>query len=221
MRYPFNGSYRITQHFGENPASYSQFGLKGHNGIDFGLPTGTEVIATHGGKVIEATSDPTGYGNYIKIEDDKQGSLYAHLQSFKVNVGDQVNEGQVIGISDNTGNSTGPHLHFGYYLFPRDRSNGYSGYIDPLPYLLEQTDDPIVCDKKSVRDMLVSKATKYDEFVSAGYNSVDDVKKAIQDIKDSIPPSSPQTPPLEPPTPSQTYSNWLDKLKELLRKYLG
>ena len=114
---------------------YKRFGLLGHNGIDMDLPNGTQVIAPHGGKVIEATNDPMGYGNYIKIENDKEGSVLAHLQTFQVKVGDTVSEGQPIALSNNTGNSTGPHLHWGYYLFPRNRQNGYAGYIDQLPLL--------------------------------------------------------------------------------------
>ena len=132
---PFRGDFRLTQGFGENPAAYAKFGLKGHNGLDYGLPTATQVIAPHGGKIIEATNDPGGYGLYIKIEDAAQGSVLAHLQSFQVKVGDMVNEGQPIGLSDNTGNSTGPHLHWGYYKQPRNRQNGYAGFIDQLPLL--------------------------------------------------------------------------------------
>lgn len=135
MILPFKGSFVLTQKFGENPANYSQFGLLGHNGLDYGLPTGTQVTAPHNGKVIETASDPTGYGNYIKIENDIEGSVLAHLKEFRVKVGDSVSEGQLIGISNNTGNSTGPHLHWGYYRFPRDRTNGYAGFINQLPLI--------------------------------------------------------------------------------------
>lgn len=139
---PFRGEFRLTQGFGENPASYAKFGMKGHNGLDYGLPTGTQIIAPHGGKIIETSSDPTGYGNYIKIENDKEGSVLAHLKSFQVKVGDMVSEGQPIGISNNTGNSTGPHLHWGYYLFPRNRQNGYAGFIDQIKLIAQPAPTP-------------------------------------------------------------------------------
>lgn len=135
MRKPFHENWPLTQKFGENPANYSQFGLKGHNGLDYGLPTGTDVIAPHSGKVIEVSYDQYGYGTYIKIENDKEGSVLAHLKESLVSIGTNVTEGQLIAHSDNTGNSTGPHLHWGYYLFPRDRTNGYAGFIDQLPLL--------------------------------------------------------------------------------------
>lgn len=139
---PFTGNFILTQGFGENPASYSQFGLLGHNGLDYGLPTGTQVIAPHNGKVIEAAFDQYGYGNYIKIENDKEGSVLAHLQVFQVKVGDIVSEGQPIGLSNNTGNSTGPHLHWGYYLFPRNRQNGYAGFINQLGLIASPVPSP-------------------------------------------------------------------------------
>ncbi len=139
---PFRGTFNLTQGFGQNPASYAKFGLKGHNGLDYGLPSNTQVIAPHGGKVIEVTNDPNGYGNYLKIENSVEGSVLAHLASFQVKVGDIVSEGQPIALSDNTGNSTGPHLHFGYYKFPRNRQNGYAGFIDQLNLISMPAETP-------------------------------------------------------------------------------
>ena len=140
MRLPYNGQYPITQVWGnkliqDGKEFYAQFGLAGHNGTDIGLPSGTEVLAPHSGKVIESYFDPSGYGNYIKIENAVEGSILAHLQEVFVEVGFQVKEGDLIAKSDNTGLSTGPHLHWGYYKFPRDRKNGYGGTIDPTPFI--------------------------------------------------------------------------------------
>lgn len=149
MRKPFNGSFPITQGFGGNAAAYAKFGLKGHNGIDYGLPSGTPLVAAISGKVMETTNDPTGYGLYVKLESVQEGALTAHMKSFNVSVGQDVKEGDLIGFSDNTGNSTGPHLHFGYYKMPRDRSNGYNGYIDPTPYFGITSSPPTMNDRRN------------------------------------------------------------------------
>lgn len=143
MIVPFKGTFRLTQGFGGNYDSYKQFGMLGHNGLDYGLPSGTQVIAPHGGTIIETGDEgSTGYGKYIKIENGIEGSVLAHLQSFQVKVGDTVSEGQPIAFSDNTGNSTGPHLHWGYYKFPRNRQNGYAGFIDQLPLITAPVPSP-------------------------------------------------------------------------------
>lgn len=142
MILPFRGNFILTQKFGANPQNYSQFGLLGHNGLDYGLPTGTQVIAPIKGTVKEVAFDSGGYGNYIKIENDVEGTIVAHLQTFQVKVGDVVSEGQPIALSNNTGNSTGPHLHWGYYKFPRNRQNGYAGYIDQLPLITQPAPVP-------------------------------------------------------------------------------
>lgn len=128
----FEGDGVLTQGFGEHPEWYKKYGLLAHNGIDYGIPTGRKLYSCIDGEVIEAQLDATGYGNYVKIENDTCGVLYGHLKSFAVKVGDKVKVGQVIGLSNNTGNSTGPHLHFGVFPKPRDRGNGYSGYINPF-----------------------------------------------------------------------------------------
>lgn len=117
-------------------SSYTKFGLLGHNGQDFGLPVGTPVLAPHDGKVIEAMFDPTGYGWYIKIENPKEGSILGHFREApKFKAGQTVLAGQTVGISGNSGNSTGPHLHWGYYRFPRKRDNGFSGTVDQTHWM--------------------------------------------------------------------------------------
>ena len=132
---PFEGDFPITQLWGENPEYYARFGIRGHNGVDYGLPKDTPVRSPHDGKIIEAAFDAQGYGLYYKIENDREGSVLAHLTENYLAVGAKVTEGQLIGKSGNTGNSTGPHLHWGYYYFPRNRNDGYLGYINQIPML--------------------------------------------------------------------------------------
>ena len=138
MKYPLNKEYPRTQGFNDSccRGAYLKFGLMGHNGWDIGCPSGTAVLTPHNGIVKEVVDEGTqGYGKYIKIENDKEGSVLAHLKEFKVSVGQEVKEGETIAYSDNTGNSTGPHLHWGYYRKPRNRDNGFLGYIDQTDWL--------------------------------------------------------------------------------------
>jgi murein DD-endopeptidase MepM/ murein hydrolase activator NlpD len=84
-----------------------------HNGQDFEVPYGTQVYATGDGKVIESGWNSGGFGNCIVI-DHGYGfqTVYGHLSSIKVVAGQNVKRGDFIGISGNTGQSTGPHLHY-------------------------------------------------------------------------------------------------------------
>lgn len=137
----FIGNFPQTQGFGENPQMYAKFGLNGHNGLDFGTPNGTQIVSATDGKVIEVGWDQYGYGNYVKVWDPVQlcACIYAHLDHSVVAVNQEVVRGQLLGLSDNTGNSTGPHLHFGYCRTDENgvrtnKDNGYSGYINPNSY---------------------------------------------------------------------------------------
>jgi murein DD-endopeptidase MepM/ murein hydrolase activator NlpD len=84
----------------------------GHNGLDFGIPVGTPVETTMDGTVISAGWNNQGYGNLVIVENGAYKTYYAHLSSIPVSVGDNVTAGTTIGLSGNTGNSTGPHLHY-------------------------------------------------------------------------------------------------------------
>ena len=101
--WPLNG--RLTSPFGP------RWGRM-HQGQDIAAPTGTPIKAAKAGKVIKA-SGGGGYGNLTLI--DHGGGVvtaYAHQSRFAAAEGAQVQAGQVIGFVGNTGNSTGPHLHF-------------------------------------------------------------------------------------------------------------
>jgi len=84
----------------------------GHNGLDFGIPVGTPIKSTMDGKVVHAGWNNQGYGNLVIVENASYRTYYAHLSSIPVSVGDLVTAGTSIGLSGNTGNSTGPHLHY-------------------------------------------------------------------------------------------------------------
>jgi len=137
---PFGGQFVITQLWGENSGFYSRYTydgvpLLGHNGIDFGLPQGTAVLATEAGEVIETGYEPTGFGHYIVIAHGWGQSIYGHLNSISVQMGQHVGRSQTIGISDNSGASSGPHLHFAIRNHPFTRTDGWGGFSDPLPYM--------------------------------------------------------------------------------------
>ena len=136
VRLPFDDSHRLTQGFGERPEVYrKRFGLPGHNGIDWGLLIGTPILAVDAGKVIVRHTSATGFGRYIKLQHSWGQSLYAHLSEFQVEVGDEVERGQRLGLSGNSGFSTGPHLHFGLRINPYNKSDGWYGYTNPHRFL--------------------------------------------------------------------------------------
>jgi murein DD-endopeptidase MepM/ murein hydrolase activator NlpD len=98
-----------------------------HEGIDFGVPSGTPIHAAAAGTVIYC-GWMEGYGNLTVIDHGGGiGTAYGHQSSISVSCNQQVTQGQVIGAVGNTGHSTGPHLHF------EVRVNGTP--VDPLGYL--------------------------------------------------------------------------------------
>jgi murein DD-endopeptidase MepM/ murein hydrolase activator NlpD len=102
-------------------------GRRFHAGQDFGAPVGTPILAATAGTVAYA-GWASGYGNYTCIDRGAGfATCYGHQSKILVSVGQGVQQGQQIGLVGNTGNSTGPHLHF------EVRLNGDP--VDPMPYL--------------------------------------------------------------------------------------
>ncbi|QJT03256.1 M23 family metallopeptidase [Streptomyces asoensis] len=119
-------------------AGYAQAGAmwqSTHSGQDFAVPSGTKVMAAHGGTVVKAGGNGAGdgpaYGNAVVIKHTNGVySQYAHLSRIDVKVGQIVKTGQKIALSGSTGNSSGPHLHFEI----RTTAN-YGSAINPVTFL--------------------------------------------------------------------------------------
>jgi len=138
VRHPVPGA-DISQRFGENPGTYAQYGLAGHEGLDLAAPVGTPVRAAHDGEAQGHLGSST-YGHYVQIVTPTLETVYAHLSDVVVRDGQAVRAGDVIGLSGNTGRSFGPHLHFGVRPLPADAGNGYKGWVDPERFLREEGD---------------------------------------------------------------------------------
>jgi len=101
------------------PITQGPYGAASHHkyydkhAVDFGVPTGTQVVASASGVVFKTENNVTG-GNTVLIKDASGFCMeYAHLSSMNVVAGQRVSQGQKIALSGNTGFSTGPHLHWG------------------------------------------------------------------------------------------------------------
>ncbi|MEZ4712573.1 MAG: M23 family metallopeptidase [Caldilineaceae bacterium] len=137
---PTERPFGIAQLWGERPDFYRQFrpggvALRGHNGIDFLTPEGTNILAVDSGQVQFVANDPNGFGIHVMLIHAWGRSIYAHLSRAAVGNGQPVRRGDSIGASGNTGASSGPHLHFAIADNPFEENDGWGGFIDPLPYL--------------------------------------------------------------------------------------
>jgi murein DD-endopeptidase MepM/ murein hydrolase activator NlpD len=124
-------SYKLSAGFGLGGNMWSHK----HSGQDFAVPIGTNVMAVHGGTVVKAGGygggDGPAYGNAIVIKHSNGTySQYAHLSRVDVRVGQTVATGQHIALSGNTGNSSGPHLHFEIRTTPN-----YGSAVNPVNFL--------------------------------------------------------------------------------------
>jgi murein DD-endopeptidase MepM/ murein hydrolase activator NlpD len=202
---PFEGNYPVTLGFGERikdpllKSQYEQFGLKGHDGADFAMPEGTQVLAVDSGKVVRIADNP--YGTTVVIDHSWGRSYYGHLSVVQVKEGDIVANGAPIALSGMTGLTTGSHLHFGMKFTKNDIENGYYGKIDPMAYL---TSSAIYLSDNSVKQITWNVSVKKGEKIQLGYQY-------------KTPPTSPQFYLLGPltfrttkeviPTPSITLDN--------------
>lgn len=140
LHFPFSGNFPVTFSFGQQSDNeeikkkFQEWGIVGHNGLDFGLSAGYEVYPCDAGKVIQS-GDNGDFGTSITIQHSWGQSIYGHLQETKVKENDEVKVNQVIGLSGSSGAAFGEHLHFAIKPNNPDLNNGYLGFIDPAPLL--------------------------------------------------------------------------------------
>ena len=160
------GKYTITSCVGERTID-GQF--SNHGGIDIAVSRGTPLYAWKAGVVVRTNNScgegyygsncGGGYGNFVVIDHgevngERQYTIYAHMSSTSVLVGDEVSAGQQIGTSGNSGSSTGPHLHFEIRTGGTEWSNATKQ--DPYPTLAEivgNEDLPDVCTEGTILDV--------------------------------------------------------------------
>jgi murein DD-endopeptidase MepM/ murein hydrolase activator NlpD len=124
-------SYALSATYGKAGGMW----VSNHSGQDFAVPTGTPVKSIGAGTVVKAgpngAGDGPAYGNAVVIKHNNgKYSQYAHLSSVNVFAGQTVKAGQQIALSGNTGNSSGPHLHFEVRTTPN-----YGSAINPVAFL--------------------------------------------------------------------------------------
>jgi len=140
LRWPTDFN-RTTQAFGVNEEYYRRFGLPGHEGVDIQAPLNAKVYACADGSVYRVDNGANGnaYGIHVRIlHQEGYRTVYAHLNSALVVVGQEVEAGELIGLADDTGNSFGSHLHL---TLKKDgataagQTNFPSDIINPTPFL--------------------------------------------------------------------------------------
>ena len=113
-----------------------------HTGVDFPEPLGTPITATMAGKVVWAAANGP-WGNLVVVENNGHQTYYAHLNSFSVVKGEIIPYGAEIGKEGSTGNSTGPHLHYGIKV---KGENGGAVWLDPLGTIAGASYKKVACN---------------------------------------------------------------------------
>lgn len=161
----FEGDYPVTQKYANDPQEYGKFGLKGHEGVDWGTPVGVWVIVPfEKGQILRNGYDPI-YGYYIVIWDaiQKCAVWYCHLSSINCTPGQVLARGTRVGKTGATGNVNGAHLHCNFcetdqYANRLNTKNGYLGFLNILdPNLVEWK---LVGNTPSLSDTELIKAIK-------------------------------------------------------------
>ena len=146
---PFSEDYPVGLYFGqpypedipeEILSKLEKLGGRFHSGIDFEIPEGIPVISIDDGIVTEAGEGD--FGITVVVSHKWGTSVYGHLKEVKVQKDQSISKGSEIGLSGNSGITTGFHLHFGIKPFKSDLDNGFFGFVDPAPYLGISKDSP-------------------------------------------------------------------------------
>lgn len=230
----FDGDYRLTSGYGKRTLNgVTAF----HYGVDYSHPLGVKlkVPDTFNGSTVRlAQADKYG-GKYIQLRRaDGKGLFYLHIGSFLKKVGDKVKTGDVIALSGNTGNSTGPHTHIGAQRVATD----WDSFEDPIPYIsLFKVGDKI--QFTGVQNIRHGSGTSYSPVRDSKIGEVATIKDGHRhkdnyvwwdlQLKDgsgwvadvnkfkiySVPTTPPVEPPITPPTQTECEKRVIQLLEEI------
>lgn len=180
MKFKLSSSYGVLEEVRE--------GI--HNGVDLAVPEGTILRSIVEGEVIKVFDGSSNIGEGVVIlGEDNREYIYGHMSDVDVKVGDKVHFGEVLGESGNTGNSTGPHLHFGV------KEDGE--FIDPtilVPRLDSITGDITIDKSVAWYDiegrmdlaMETAKENMKEEFKDMIYDFLTALRDVVIDLVDAI-----------------------------------
>ncbi|MCH5334902.1 MAG: peptidoglycan DD-metalloendopeptidase family protein [Alistipes sp.] len=161
--YPYKGKIHPRGKYGPRRG-------RQHQGIDLPLKTGEPIYATFSGRVRISQYNRGGYGNLVIIRHDNGlETYYGHLSERKVEPGEWVEAGQVIGLGGSTGRSTGPHLHF--------ETRYYGQSFDPQRLIDFESGE--LC-----REMFLLKKSYFSIYSNAGQDFDDEEANEAQDKKE-------------------------------------
>ena len=176
---------KISQPWGRPNPRYS---AKRHTGIDFACPVGTPLYAVTDG-VVENVLDDKSYGKVVVLKCTGDGKTvhiwYCHMSKPTVKKGQKVSEGQELGLSGNTGNSTGPHLHLETRVAPFRYGNDVSNPFLDIPGIIDKnapSERKVGIWKKSIAAVTPAKkpANKIVHMSSMVFGSTNDDIKVVQ-----------------------------------------
>ena len=120
-------TYRLTSGFGYRSDPFMGIARR-HTGMDFASPPGNPIYVTGDGVVVKVATERTGYGWHVEIDHGfGYKTRYAHMSRIDVTLGQRLQRGDCLGLSGNSGRSTGPHLHY-EILYRKD-------YVNPALYM--------------------------------------------------------------------------------------
>lgn len=168
MKVTFNGGefYRVTTQYNAVDGLHRN----GHHGIDMAMESGTKLLSPADGvveRIVNYGSQNIGKGVIVKTENGDR-LIFGHMSdTSQVQVGETIHAGDLVGLSGNTGRSTGAHLHFGV-------KNEQNQFTDPAPYLNENqpevaqmpTDGCSVFEKADTADIFTQSMGKFSDAIS-------------------------------------------------------
>lgn len=197
---PFQG---VTSDFGKQRTTGK------HPGVDLKAKSGTEIKSPLPGKVIDARFKEGACGGTIQVQHSNGfTSRYCHCKEIKVNIGQEVSQGEILGLSGGAsgdkgaGRSTGPHLHFEL------KKDGK--LVDPIDYLNKETDGVVNSNENNF-----NKAVITDDFIDVMLKKLKQIGVNSEELAKLITTSN------KLGTSLSMTGDWLDITKTLLKKYEG